>query len=102
MKKQGEILQEACRQAGMTAPAIAKRLGLTREYTYALFKKQYISSEIISAVAEFLPVQPADFFEPSSPSDYTVILFRGAVKTEGLPGELREQVMQVFHFPAGR
>ena len=102
MIKQGEILHDACKRANVTASALAKRLGMTREYVYALFKKEFISSEIIASVTAFLPIQPADFFEPFVASDYTVIIFQGHVKLEGIKGEPWDKVMQVFHFPAGR
>ena len=102
MKKQGEILHNACKQANMTVSALAKRLGVTREYVYALFKKDFISSEIIATVTGFLPVQPAEFFTAVKPSNCTIVVFRGYVEADKMQDDPWDKVLQVYHFSTGR
>lgn len=99
LQKQGEVLHNACRRVNYSPARLAIDLGLSREYVYALFKKEYISSEIIAAACPILRANPAEFFDQKDPTGYTIVVFRGVIKTEELKGKPWNQVESVLLLP---
>lgn len=77
MAGQGLILKQLCKQFGISAADLAEFTGYEREYIYQLFKKRFISSEVISNFCKAHGVSPGIFFDPVKDEGVTLLIIKG-------------------------
>lgn len=60
---QGKVLELVVKTAGLSASEFAAKLEFTRPYIYEMFKKEFITSEVISKVCTTFKISPLVFFD---------------------------------------
>lgn len=80
---QGKRLQQLIHDKYTSANNLSKILSVSREYTYALFKKKYIPSEHIDTVCKHFGINAGSFFSAIDPPDIksklTILVVKGDV-----------------------
>jgi transcriptional regulator with XRE-family HTH domain len=62
MKKMGEIIKEVIKESKYSVNDIAKKLGVTPQNLYRIFKKDSLETKYLEQLAEVLEIEIIDFF----------------------------------------
>ncbi len=101
----GNRIKEEVNKRGMSVTNFAKLIKKSRPYTYSIFDKENIDTELLIQIASALGVSPVIFFEEITPNvmqngTENILVGRdnnGNITTAGCEAKLQEALQEIKH-----